>query len=362
LAPQSGLILYGWASCLDRLGRLDESNQRFEQAAPLLSEPMAQSCWYRIGRNFLRLEKPAEAEAALLRAGHLPQAVYLRARHLARTGQVSAAVPLLQELEEEMPDVIEVVRLAAACAQAQGQTPQAAEALERLERVHGRMSLNDQHEPMAAISARFGFFRRLEACMQAPDPGTRAECVRKAIAGHPQGYRYLPIAAGLELEAGRPEQALTLLHEVRREGGLSPELLEQTGDVLKQLGRDSAAQTDWLQAAALGETPTVHAKLAEYFRAKGDDAAARMQERLQLEAQGVAAYRQDELESAEALLGDATSSPPAEARAWFYLGEACRAQGKRAAALEAYEHCLRADPDHGRALAARGQLLTAQPQ
>ena len=359
LDPQSGQILYGWASCLDRLGQLAESTDRYERAAARAPDNYAQSCYYRIGRNYLREENVAAADAALTRAGDLPQALFLRARMSLRSGNLPEASQLLEVLQQQMPAGVQTIQLQAELELAQGRSDRAAAAFHRLDRVEERFDLNDQNVLYASVEAQHGFLRKLNLCSGGGDPGSEAECVLAAIAGHPQEYIYLPKVAELQMKAGRPEQALPLLQQAIQEGRLSPGLLEQLGDVFTALQRDEEAHTHWLQAASLGETATVHGKLAESFRARNDEAAALRHAARQREAEGVAAYRKDALDSAISILEDAVTLNPSAARAWFYLGEAYYASGDHSKARVAYQNCLNENPDHGRALAAMKRLLPA---
>jgi tetratricopeptide (TPR) repeat protein len=356
LDPKSGRILYGWASALDRLGQMEESSRRYQQAIPLLPEPQAQSSYYRIGRNDLRNENLAAADAALQRAGNLPQALYLRAKGKLRNEEPGEALRLLETLQGQMPETIESLRLRAECELAQGNSNQAARTLSRLERVNDRIDLNDQNLLLGITAARYGALRKLNQCSQLGDPGTAAECVLAVIPGHPQEYRYLPQAAELQRNVGRPEMALELLQRAVEQAGLTPELLEQIGDLHQILHRNNEAHAHWHQAVELGATATVHGKLAESCQARGDLPGTRRHAALQREAEGVAAYRGNSLDVAVAALQDAVAQNPAAARAWFYLGEAHAALGNDPPAIIAYQNCLKARPEHGRAHVALQRL------
>lgn len=360
LDPASGRILYGWASALERLGQMQSSRQRYAQALALVSESHAQSCHYRIGRNFLREENVEEANAALQRSGDLPQALYLQAKNALRRGDISEATRLLDRLERQMPDAIQTIQLQAECHSALGRTEQAAEFISRLERVQERMDLNDQNMHIAMIATRYGMLRRLNQCSQLGDPGIAAECVLAAIPGHHQEYSFLPKAAELQLNAGNPAAALDLLQRAVQQGVLKPALLERIGDVHMSMHHVDEALDNWRRAILLGETATVHGKLAAVYEQRGDLEAARRHAALQLEATGVAAYRNDALDSAKSALQDAVMQNPASARSWFYLGEVYNAQGNRSNAQAAYQDCLKQDPNHGRALAALSRLRPGQ--
>jgi Flp pilus assembly protein TadD len=69
---------------------------------------------------------------------------------------------------------------------------------------------------------------------------------------------------------------------------------------------------------------------------------------LQLEAEGVDAFRRNDLATAIQKLGTATDLNPDRPRAWFYLGEACRVADDKNRARQAYDRCLALDPQHDR--------------
>jgi len=93
----------------------------------------------------------------------------------------------------------------------------------------------------------------------------------------------------------------------------------------------------------------LHYKLAEYYEGKKDAATARAHFARAYFGLGHEAFWNRDLPSAAAALSKAVEYTPDLAAAWFYLGEIDRLRGRAAPAREAYERCLKIDPDHGRA-------------
>lgn len=350
--PGSGRNLYGWACALDRLGQMAASSARYEQAAGSVPEPYNFSCWYRIGRNCLREEQPERAAQALRRAPEVPLPLSLRVRLLVRNGQLDEALPLLEKLEKLAPDAVKGILLRARLETALGHDSQAQQALDRVERAQDALSMNDQANFLTAIASQYGFLKVIRNCSNLPDRKLESDCFYRALANHPQRARFLHVAAHLAQVAGEPEEALRRSTEAMRAGALSPVILEQHGELLQQAGDADQAEQAWLRAAALGETVTLYARLAALSRGRNDEDSARRYEARQREAQGIAAYRENRLEDAIAALRSALDSDSSSARSWYYLGESLRAIGELPEARQAYEHCLKRSPTHGRARAA----------
>jgi Tfp pilus assembly protein PilF len=127
---------------------------------------------------------------------------------------------------------------------------------------------------------------------------------------------------------------------------VSAEILELLGDVLQFERRPNEAEANWLRAAAWGERASIFEKLAAGYSQKGDLPTAQRYRARQLEAEGVDAFRRNELPAAMQSLESATDINSSRARAWFYLGEAYRAAGRQPEAQQAYEKCLAIEPEH----------------
>ena len=93
------------AFCLERLGRTEKARAQYKRATQLDGAD-AESCWYFIGRNYLREEKPRKAEAAFLRANRLPIAKCQLARLLMRAGDYDKSEQILADLRVRYPDAI----------------------------------------------------------------------------------------------------------------------------------------------------------------------------------------------------------------------------------------------------------------
>jgi len=143
--------------------------------------------------------------------------------------------------------------------------------------------------------------------------------------------------ARLELEAGRPEEALRRLAPIAESGGwLAPAAWEWIAAAHEKAGRLDAART-------------AYAKALELYRASG---------RSELEALlGLAAleFRAREYARAAALYGRARELAPRETRAVFFLGRCLEESGRTADAYALYAEAL----ELGRASTAPGGLRIA---
>ena len=95
-----------------------------------------------------------------------------------------------------------------------------------------------------------------------------------------------------------------------------------------------------------------HGELAESFEKSGMKDKATVESGLALFARGKGAFLRNDLPVALTDLEPAAKAAPDSALVWFYLGEARRFTGDRDGARDAYQRCLKLQPNHGRAFAA----------
>jgi tetratricopeptide (TPR) repeat protein len=344
---------YEWAFALERIGRLEEANAAYERAVSLgHSDPGG--CWYYVGRNRLRVEKPAEARAAFDRAGDQPSARYEVARLLAKGGDDAAALAVLDRLAAGHPAAvqphllrhrIEVLRGGPAAVHAD----RANRFLTRLPTPFDRdyRRLEDAHD-------RLGFGGDLKAAETLIAAGRTAEAeprVRAAFAGD-----WSPSAADLlaeiEFVGRRPDEAARVLREAVERAGPTPHLLIRLGDAYADAGRLDLAVPAWTRATGLGtgaEVKNAYHRLATYHERAGRAEAARWHMARALFGAGHEEFWAGRLDDAHLLFSRATETDPTLAAAWFYLGETERLRGRAEAARRAYRKCLELEPGHGRA-------------
>ena len=358
LPPNSGWgrLQFSWGICLARLGRLRESMDHLRQAAGVVHGPLQQDCWILIGRIALRQEDLGTAETAFREAGDRPPARFHLAKLLIRCGRIDEAVALVEQLRTTMADSGPFCYLAADVAEAQQRFDAALEYRERAERSPTTFDVDGQREYLAAISAKYGFLRRVGECERLQRQTAIAGCLHSLLDNHPRRYRYVLPVARAELAARNLPAARQSLEDAVASDTVSAEIFELLGDVFHFEGHLNEAEAEWLRAMEWGERALVFEKLAKACRQKGDLAAAERYRARQSEAEGVDAFRKNDLPAAMHALESATNMNSGRARTWFYLGEACRAAGLKPKSQQAYEKCLAIDPEHACASCAVARI------
>jgi tetratricopeptide (TPR) repeat protein len=180
--------------------------------------------------------------------------------------------------------------------------------------------------------------------------GEAAEAGLRAAALRPEDPATVALAAGILVEAGRPEAARQMLAPLLRPAEPDPDVLISEGMALAGLGRRSEAlaafdrvhRLDPGNSLALVDAGTVHLMAGDLARARqafsaaieADPAAARAHNGL-----GVVAAREGRPEEAISRWKRAVELDPRDYQTLFNLGSTLRAQGRPAEArayLEAY--------------------------
>ncbi|MCI0458410.1 MAG: tetratricopeptide repeat protein [Gemmataceae bacterium] len=340
---------------LERLGKAEEANARYEAAAGL-NHPRAADCWYYIGKNHLRLERDGPAAAAFERAGNLPGARYELALLNARSGRVAEAEAEARRLADEFPNAYPPVSLRYRLALARADRP-AADALADLFTRRRRplpTPFDSEHSWVTGVRKRVGRDRLFAEARQEVLAGRLAEAEAKLRSAQAAGWD--PAIADKLAEVvfvrGRPKEAGEILAEAVARGRPSWELLWRLGQAHDALGQPARALELWERAAVVATGPGAQG-LWDDLATRYDKAGEREKARA-FHARAHMAAGSDELDAgrlgaAVEALSRAVKESPRLAQAWYLLGEVHRLNGRSADARSAYEQCLRVDPDHGRA-------------
>jgi tetratricopeptide (TPR) repeat protein len=348
---------YKHAFVLERLGRLDEADAAYERAAAGLRAPDA---WWSIGRNRRRRERPEEAAEAFARCGRLPAARLELALLAAEGGRPAEAAAEAERLAAEFPAAFDPVELLVRLAMARGDGRAEAEFGDRFDRCPERLPspfFTEDGPWVRAAVGRIGPSRLLRAAAADLRAGRVAAAegqARDAVAADwsPEAVDHL---AEVVFNAGRPADAAALLREAVARSGPAYGLLWRLGESEQEAGRPAEARAAWERAAPIA--PQVWAKevyvgMADMYAKAGESGKAiafRAKAKL---AAGMDAVRGRRPAEAVGPLTEAVGLDPGLAHAWFYLGEAARAENRPADARAAYQKCLAIDPDHGRAARA----------
>lgn len=361
LDPASADLTFRHAFALERLGKADEAGARYE-AAVGQGHPRAADCWYYVGKNHLRLERDGPAAEAFARAGGLPAARYELALLHARAGRADQAEAETRRLCDEFPDAYPPASLRYRLALARDDRSAADLWADQFARRPRPLPVPFEREVewifgVANRVGRDGLFRQAGQEAQAGRLAEAEAKLRTALAA-----RWDPAVADRLAEVvfrrGRPGEAVEMLTEAVARGRPSFELLWRLGQAYDATGQRARALEAWEQADRLATGPGARElwqDLAERCERAGDRGKANVYAARAHAAAGSDALDAGKFADAVRSLARAVKHDPRLTGAWYQLGEAHRRAGQAAAARAAYEACLKADPDHGRA--ARGLKL-----
>jgi tetratricopeptide (TPR) repeat protein len=358
LAPADPDAMFKHGFALERLGRLEDASAAYESAAGR-GHRRAADCWYYVGRNHLRLDRPGPAAEAFARAGDLPAARYELARLHARAGRPADAEAEVARLVVKHPDAYPLTSLRYRLALARDDRPAADGLADQFSRQRGRLPnpFDAEVDWLLGVEDRAGRRRVFREGIGSIQAGRFADAERNLRDALDAGWG--PDVADRLAEAvflrGRQAEAADVLAEATDRGGPAHHLLWRLGEAYGATGQPDKALAAWERGARLatgpgakdlwGDLGALYEQLRKPERAKAYLARAAL-------AAGVDALDAGRAGDAAAALGQAVGYDPGLADAWYYLGEAARVQGRPADARASYGRCLQINPDHGRALRA----------
>lgn len=349
---------FWWGAALNRLGRLPESSDRFQAAMEHAEPRQVGFCWYCIGLNRLREEKTNEAEQAFRSGTGFPPADYELAKLLVRSERVELAIPLLEKLTQDHPRAERYWQLRARAAEALAENVAAEDFRERADRSPELHSSDELTGFLEQQIEKYGLDRRIaegHRLLRSGDPAGAADMLQGALA-----LEWRPAAADLLVEAelalGRPDEALRFLDGAIGRFSATPGRIVAQGDAWRMKGDVKEAIRSWERAARMRLDRAAHTRLADHYSQTGDAALADRHRALAIHAEGLAAFRTDDLATAMRLFEEATQLAPRQAESWHYLGECRRFLGKPTLAIESYHRCLELAPHHGRARRSLARL------
>lgn len=361
LQPENFETIYAWAYTLQRLGRLEESLERFREAGRLSPPQMLTACRHNLGRTLLRMEEVERAEGYFRYDPNFLPSSYQLAKILARTNRQDEAIALIDSTLDQIPDLMQPLQLRARIAEEQGNPHMAAHYWERAERSDDKIPLADHHLYLNPIRFRYGAARKISELVMERDERDKTA----AAAGMHEllqqldfwdARKMVPTLAELELELGRPEVAEQLLRDHFKTSSIMPETLRMLGDAQRGQGQQAEALDTYLRALKLRPNDQIHGRLKQVFEESGEAAQAQSHAAHELMHRGMNAYRRGELRSALNALEAAVELDPEEAQAWFSLAETLRAGGAFEQAEQAYARCLEIAPNHRRAQIGQNRL------
>lgn len=359
LSPGANLNNFWWAIALYRLGRVSESNEKFQVALETAKPAQAAIIRYCMGLNLLREERAAEAEDAFRQAGAMPSAQYELAKLFVRSDRAEQALPLLEKLTQNNPLSVRYWELRGNAAAAVGQFQQADDFHDRAERAPEEAESEELTSFLIDNIKKFGSRAMMEQGRAALDAGRTADAANALRRGVSLEWQAgaADLLATVEVELGHPEAAIEVESKAIARGGTTSARLTTLGDAYRLQGNQAEAVRHWEWATRLHMSGPAHARLAAHHDTLGNAAEASRHLAIAKLAEGLSAFRQDQVPQALAPIELAVQLDADYAHAWFYLGECRRFLNDPAAARAAYEHCLAITPHHGRAKQSLAKLL-----
>jgi Tfp pilus assembly protein PilF len=366
LKPGDPDLRFNHAACLSSMGKIREAREELSRALELghRREP---DCWYFIGREWLREERSADAQAAFTSAQDLPAAQFELAKLDVRDGNAEQALPVIRRMQQAYPEASRVHLLRAQAARIVGDTDEAVRYEELSNLTYGELpgpwrqlqqrliQLYEEHSP-----------RRIARIAHQALQSGRVSTAETLLAAS-EDSTWEPYAADVAADVAAakgdlPTHRARLERIIELDGAdsyrlcrLGFALLASDDPVLaEQAFRDGVSLAAGERGNELRDMCEQLAVMAE--RRRDVDAALRWRG-LAREYEGLALFRQTQYRQAMEKFREAVALDAGRVRAWYYLGECCRLLEQPEPARQAYGECLRRDPHFGRAERALSRLL-----
>lgn len=342
------------AFALERLGKVEEANERYRIAISL-NHPRWADCWYYIGKNHLRLEQVEAARQAFERAQELPAVRYELAVLDAHSGQREKAETEAKKLMREYPNAYPPVSLLYRLMWEKNDRKQIGRLADEFTRRPRPLPSPFDLEVnwVFGLANRIGQNGLFHEAGQAMREGRIAEVEKKLRTALEAGWDQEiadRLAEVLYLQR-QPREAMQILKQALVQGRPSVDLLWRLGQTQQASGQPEQARDSWERAVRLvtGPAKELYQDLASFYERAGEKDRARQMQARALLSEGIELLDGNRpLEAMEPLI-QALQRDPGMAQAWYFLGEARRGAGRQAEARQAYEQCLQRDPECGRA-------------
>lgn len=357
LEPRNFHALYGRGFCLERMGFTAEAVAVLRQVTEQADPDLARTCWYQIGRCYLRQEDPVRAEAAFRRIADFPPAAYQLAKLLLREGRAEEAREIVAAPLAQAPNSLKFLQLRMRIAEALGDTVLAKELHDREDRAQYQVVLEYNQSFISMFAQRYGLAKVLAKAMQLRSAGSlrdRQVVFQQALqvirANQLWQYRSVMLAAAhVELGMGNTDAAARLADEIETFTQTGPDVWELQAMIAETEGRDERAFELWQKVASQRPSPDVYEALAATRSTISDGRRQRFVALASLH-RGIESYRSNNLSEAVKHFEAIGESLPDHPARHFYAGECHRLQGDIQAAKVSYQRCLNLNPNHGRSL------------
>ncbi|MBA2115580.1 tetratricopeptide repeat protein [Bremerella alba] len=348
---------FGFAFCLDRTGRMEESNVAYGkvvQGATLTSEDQAMQVYalYAMGRNAIRMEDAEQAHRLFQQNSGYPAADYQLAKLWVRSGDTEKALPLIRKNLANIPFSLGFHFLDQRAQDALGDRRAAFMAKSMVDRSAYLVSLNFNTDYVAPLNAQTGINSRVTDLTVAreDEDWDRVEVIGNevfSLIGDSSVFAAKPFVDAMlqaSLHKQHPQEVLDLVAKLKSEGRIDAITLEAAGDAYLLLNDPTQAIAYWQRALRLNPSISLHEKLADHGNV--GERFHRSQVALK---QGLEHYRRNRLRSAIPKFQQAIDINPDSAVAWYYLGEMYFHLDQLDEAAKAYQKCSELDPQRGKA-------------
>lgn len=365
--PQDLQARYARGFCLERIGRTSSAIEVLKETAQDANSELAATCWYQIGRCYLREENEAEAEKAFRKNPEFQPAEFHLAKLLIRSGRVEEAIPIVEKQLADMPNSLKLIQLRMYAAEAVDDKELVARLRDLEDRAEYQIILEYGQSFITMFTTRQGLSALLSNALKLKTDGTleeRKEALKKPLSvirsNKLWSYRSVLLAAAyVELGLGNIDLTKELLTDIEQytQGGV--DVLDLQAQIAETEGDHETAYKLRLRAAAMKPTPEIYFTLANTQTDVTE--AVRQQHKAMSDLRAaIEAWQHNQVSTAEKSLRRCEEILEKNELFLFYDGETKRVLGDQDEALRAYEKLLIKNPDHGRAL-VRLQQLTQSP-
>lgn len=362
LDPANDDAQFGLAFCLERTGHLDESSKEYRKLAELADESghlqmLGQFSIYDTGKNDLRAERADDAMKTFQRLPNFLPADYQRAKLLVRSGQLEAALAIIEPVLREFPQSKEFRFLEYRAKVDQERLDDARRSADLLERSQTAIRTNFAPDFIHSYRVLYGFDRILEDYSKIFDTkdndrmAAKLEELRTLVEYQqiPQYKAMLLNLAQVDLDRRRPDDVLKSVQQLHDFDVDNAHLLWLEGAALALQGQAEKAIPLWQRSVMMSPDASLHERLAKWFESKGDLTQCHQHRAQSYLLQARDHYRNDQLMAAQTQIGKAVELAPNAPDVWFYVGQIHRALKQDEPARQAYAKCLSLDPYDSRA-------------
>jgi tetratricopeptide (TPR) repeat protein len=348
---------YGLGFCLERTGNTAEAIRVLSGIAesPEADTELRRTCWYQVGRCYLREENPKAAEEAFRRAPEFSPAVYQLCKLLIRTERAEEAIPLIKQQQELYPNDVKFLQIRGRAAAVLKDSATVADMRDREDRADYVVEMEYGMKFIGSLSSRFGLGARLSRAALLKEDGSAEEQFAALTAAltiirkhHFWNYRSVFVAmAEFYVETAQPEKAQAIIEEIRQFSQDGPELLLLEGRAFLSEGRIADAKAVWQRAKRMRPSLEIVELLESVEENPVEQRSLQAEKAFRL---GLAEFSRNRVADSLPYFEKAVELNSGESIYQYYLADAFRLTGSLDEAESGFKKCLQLRPEHGRAL------------